>query len=104
MKKSYIICIRVVVVLLMNLFFIILFRHIPMSASANAELLASVISTVSPNGTYFEQVELAQQILRLSSDESLEHTVNSLGVFTNEITPTSRRAAIEALSINSEAE
>ena len=100
MKKTYSIFINVLLVILFNLFFIAIVKNIVPSNAADAEILASVISTVAPNGTYYEQVSVAQSVLNLSDDSSLQATVNKLGTFTKPISSTARRAAQEAISQN----
>lgn len=99
MKKYYPIFIRVTLVILINLFFLILLKNVPASTSSETQLLASAISTICPNGTYLEQVEVAKNILNSSKNKNLQQELNQLGTFTNPITPASIQAAEEALII-----
>lgn len=98
MKKTYSTLLNAILVTLFNLLFIIVFKNITPSSNADVELLASVISTVASDDTYFEQVAVAQSVLDFTGSDTLQSTVNRLGTFTNPIIPTARQAAQEAIN------
>lgn len=72
-------------------------RFMPLSKTADIEILASAVSSVAPNGTYLEKVNAAKSIISVF-DGRLEEVIGGLNIFTPPIDRADRLAASEVLN------